>query len=112
MNLNYKLLGKRIKELRVKINLTQEALAEKIDVSPVYISHIEVGSSIPSLETLLKICNELETTPDYILLDSIHSSKEYLRDDIAILLKSCSVKDMQLIIKIIEAMIQNNADFK
>lgn len=66
--MDYKRLGKRIKEERLKKDMTQEQLAESIDVSGVYISHIECGSAKPSLDTLIKICNALGTTPDFFLI--------------------------------------------
>jgi len=45
------LLGARIKELRKLRQITQEQLAEKVDLATRYISLIEVGRSSPSLET-------------------------------------------------------------
>lgn len=108
MNLNYKLLGKRIKQVRLNQNITQEKLAESVGVSAVYISHIESGTSKPSLETLVKICNVLGTTPDFVLLNSIFSSKEHLTDEIANLLKQCSTKEMNLILDLIKAVLENN----
>lgn len=107
MVLDYKLFGKRIKEQRLIKKLTQEQLAEKVGLSSVYISHIEIGSTKPSLETLLKICNTLEVTPDTILIDSVYSSKEYLKDDVAKLLQSCSVEDIRLIIDLIKTVINH-----
>ncbi|MBV7276057.1 helix-turn-helix transcriptional regulator [Clostridiaceae bacterium UIB06] len=107
MVLNYKQFGKRIKKHRLNKKLTQEQLAELIGLSSVYISHIEVGSTKPSLETVLKICNALEITPDAILIDSVYSSKEYLQDDIALLLKNCSATDMKLIIDLIKTVLNH-----
>jgi len=46
------LLGARIKELRKLRQITQEQLAEKVDLATRYISLIEVGRSSPSLETI------------------------------------------------------------
>ena len=52
--MDYKLLGKNIKEARKSLKMTQEQLAEQIDVSTVFISQIENGSRKPSLETIYK----------------------------------------------------------
>ena len=46
------LLGARIREVRKGAKLSQEQLAEKVDVDPRYISRIELGKCFPSLETL------------------------------------------------------------
>lgn len=55
-----KLLGKRIKELRKLKGLTQERLAEMIDLETTSLSGIESGRHYPSLPTLEKIANNLD----------------------------------------------------
>lgn len=105
MNLDFKKLGVRLRAVREKRKLTQEELAEMIGMSNNFISNIERNYSIPSLETLVKICNALEITPDYVLLDSIYTAKEYLKDDIARMLEKCSEKDIKLIAKFINLLI-------
>lgn len=97
MNTDYKKLGIRIKAARESKKLTQEQLAEITGLTNNYISNIEHTRSKPSIETLIKICNALEVTPDYILLDSVFVSKEYIIDEIAVKLKRCSKKNIQLI---------------
>ena len=52
-------LGKRIRELRIKKNFTQEFLAEKINISPANYSRIENGNSYPKPENIEKICKIL-----------------------------------------------------
>ena len=56
---NKKLLGKRIKELRKNAGLTQEKLAELIDIETTSLSGIESGRHFPSLPTIEKIANNL-----------------------------------------------------
>ena len=51
--MDYKKVGKRIKECREKANLTQEALAEKVGCSATYISAVERGASFPRGVNLL-----------------------------------------------------------
>lgn len=67
--INYKEIGKRIKEGRKKVGLTQEKLAEKIDVSPSYISEIERGSSICSLQVLVDIAHILNLNLEFLVND-------------------------------------------
>lgn len=64
---NYKEMGDRIKSGRKSIGITQEKLAEEIDVSPSYISEIERGSSICSLEVLVAIANVLDLNLDNLV---------------------------------------------
>ena len=54
-----KLIGKRIKEIRKAKNLTQEKLAELIDIETGSLSAIESGRHYPSLPTLIKISEVL-----------------------------------------------------
>lgn len=58
----YKMLGKNIKARRKALGLTQQELAEKMDMSLNFIGKIEVAFSKPSLETLIQIADALETT--------------------------------------------------
>jgi len=56
-----------IKFFRKSKRLTQEMLAEKVEVSSVYISYIERGSKVPSLELLERISNALGVNPALLL---------------------------------------------
>lgn len=109
LDLNRSLLGKRIKEARIRKDLTQEKFAEIISVSTIYISHLENGSKSPSLETLIKISNTLEVSIDYLLANNLHTSTEYLKGDLATLLNDCSAKDIGLILTVVEAIVKHNS---
>lgn len=53
------LLGMRIREVRKGRGLSQEQLAERVDVDPRFVSRIELGKAAPSLETMDAIANAL-----------------------------------------------------
>ncbi len=55
--------GKKVKEYRIKLSLTQEELAEKIGISAKSLSQIELGNNFVSAETLDAICNALNVQP-------------------------------------------------
>lgn len=76
-------LGKRIRESRIKKGYTQQNLAERADIGVVYISEIERGIKIPSLNIFIKILDALDVSADYILRDEISSGKEYVCMEIA-----------------------------
>jgi transcriptional regulator with XRE-family HTH domain len=59
MKTTRELLGARIKELRKRRGLTQEQLAEQVDLATNYISLIEVGKTSPSLETMENVARAL-----------------------------------------------------
>ena len=56
-------LGNRIREIRISRSLTQEALAEKINLSAKSLSQIELGNNFVSAETLEEICSALNIQP-------------------------------------------------
>ncbi|SPF40547.1 putative transcriptional regulator [Candidatus Desulfosporosinus infrequens] len=57
-----------VKHFRKLKGLTQERLAEKVEVSPVYISYLECGSKVPSLVLLAKIADALEIDPALLFI--------------------------------------------
>ena len=74
-------LGEKIKRLRKKQGLTQEQLAEMIDISSRNVSNIELGISFPKPETLEKIIKSLNTTSEELFsLDYIKTEEELFCD--------------------------------
>ena len=69
--LDYKSLGKRIKEARRERGMTQERLGELCGLSAAHIGHIERGTRIPSLETVYSISCVLDVGVDRLLFDSL-----------------------------------------
>lgn len=72
--MDYKRLGKRIREERQRLNLTQAELAEAIDISDTYMGAIERGERSLTLDTLVRLVNRLGVTVDYMLSDSVSDS--------------------------------------
>ena len=70
-------MGDRIKETRKKQGLTQDQLAEKLDVSLEYVSQIERNLKIPSMQVFIKLIEELDVSSDYILRDNVSTGKLY-----------------------------------
>lgn len=62
-------VGKIFYENRLKNKLTQNQVAELVDLEPRYIGQIERGISKGSIDTLLKLCNIYKITPDTVLYD-------------------------------------------
>ena len=71
--MNQKAIGRRIKNAREKKQLTQEQLAELVDLSPMHVSVIERGVKLPKLETLINIANILDVSADELLQDVVHN---------------------------------------
>ena len=69
--MDYKDLGSRIRVVRRQKSMTQEQLAEKVGISASFLGHIERGTRVASLETLVLLCNVLNVTPEYLLRASL-----------------------------------------
>lgn len=63
-------IGRRIKQAREGCDFTQEKLAELISVSVQYISDLERGKVGASVPTIIKLCNTLNVSSDFLLLGS------------------------------------------
>lgn len=68
MYMNYAEIGRRIAQKRRKLLLTQAEVEAKAELSPRYLSNIERGRSIPSIDVLMQIADVLHMTPDEVLL--------------------------------------------
>ena len=107
MAVDYTVIGERLKKARKDKHLTQEQLAEKIDVSIAFLSRIERGSSQINLKRLSQICQILEVTEGDILNGSSSKSTKYLNSEFADLLKNCSAEKQNLIYDIARVIAEN-----
>lgn len=64
-------IGRKIKLARSKTNYTQEMLAEKISLSPRYISQLERGIAFGSATTIVNLCKALNISSDFLFSDLI-----------------------------------------
>lgn len=103
-------LGIRIKQCRKVQKLTQEKLAELIDVSPHYIYEIEKGIKTMSLSTLVDIAYALNISVDYLLF-GVHnnsfcsSDKEMPYDRLDLLLRNLSPQQRDNLADIISVLL-------
>jgi len=101
-----KRIGKRIKQCREQLGLTQEQFAEKLGVATNYISTIERGASFPRCEKLIAIINGLETSADAIFCDVLEHTSEYQASALSQKLSQLPMDDQKRILEIGELMIQ------
>ncbi len=102
MSFDYTLIGKRIRKARENKGLTQEKLAEQLDVSNAYISKIERGRTPVNLDRLSELCVVLEETPEYILGGTNKASNDFLRIEIIDMLEGCPPGKIKLISQIVK----------
>lgn len=72
-------IGKKIKLARARTHYTQEALAEKLSLSPKYISQLERGLAFGSANTIVGLCKVLNISSDFLFSDLIETdSTEFI----------------------------------
>ena len=78
--MDYRTLGKRVRQQRMMCGLTQEELAEKSGISCSFVGHIERGEKKFSIGTLVALCNAMKISPNYLLQDSL--DQQVLNDSV------------------------------
>ena len=104
MSLNYKVIGKHIREVRQRNHLSQAMLSELVDKTPSYISYIESGIKSMSLDTFVLIANALGVSPDRLLMEQIISTERCASEEIALLLSDCSTYEMMILLDVIKSL--------
>lgn len=103
MSIDYKSIGKRIKTARIRLDMTQERLAEQVNLSPSHLSNIETGTTKVSLPTIIKLANALQVSVDSLLTDSVVQSKAVFEEDIQTILSDCDDYEIRVIADIAAA---------
>lgn len=100
MALDYSIIGQRLKRARKNLRMTQQELAEKLNISIAYVSRIERGSSKISLTRLTEFCSVLEISEGEVLNGVSNSDLNYLSDEFNDIFSKCSHKKQILILKL------------
>lgn len=93
-------VGKRIRQERNKLKITQEKLAEFAGLTESYIGQIERGNKNPSLESLINISNVLGVTVDYLLQDVSVVKSNSLLDELNNLARSRTKEQIRLLLNV------------
>jgi transcriptional regulator with XRE-family HTH domain len=102
MELNYILLGSRLKKARTAKKLSQDKLSELCDISPQHLSQIESGKTKLSLPCLVRICNALKITADYVLMDSVNCFTPQVMAEVAAVYADCTPHEIFFMLSISE----------
>ena len=100
------LLGRRIKQLRAKLGLTQDLLAERVQISPKYLSNIERGKENPTLDTLMRLARSLKVEPwEVFLFDAVLVDTKEVRTKIERLLDQTNnnEEELRLVFRLMQA---------
>ena len=104
--LDAKAVGRRIKEAREKRGLTQQSLADTIDMSPSHLGVIERGGKVPNLDTFVLIANALHVSADSLLLDVVEQSTAGASAELTELLAQVPMEERSKIVKVVRTMIE------
>ena len=100
-------IGQRISDIRKANGMTQEALADHLDISPKHVSHVERGASSFSIKNLIEFCALFNCSLDYILLGHTENSTlSKLPAEIVTLLNTGSDEQLDLLNRYLEIFIQ------
>lgn len=95
-----KFLGKRIREERIRIGLTQEQIAEKINVSTTYVGFIERGERSVTLEKLILLAECFQLPIDALLRDAPAQGPETRERQLKALWNRATDKEQETILSI------------
>ena len=99
--MDYKGLGNRIREERLRLHLTQAQLAEAVDISDTYMGAIERGERSLTLDTLVRLVNRLGVTVDYLLADSVSDSNANIMEQFKQIMDQQPLERRQMAINVL-----------
>lgn len=101
--MDYYKIGQKIRKVRKAHGLSQEELAEKVNISTTHMSHIETGNTKLSLPVFVEIAAALEVRTDDLLDASTTTTISTAMDEIASILERCSVQEAKVLIDVVKA---------
>jgi len=107
VGINYKILGKNIKYYRKQKNLTQEQMAESLELSVGFISQVERGIAKMSLDTLIDLCDILDCSAGDILDSAQINCRDKLSEDLLSLYEQIPKKDQTLFYYMLKAYVDH-----
>ena len=103
-----KRLGRRIREQRERLGVTQAQFAERLNLSCNYYARLERGDASPRLDTLIKIINSLGVSADAILQDVLDYSSDYVSTELSKQLAGLPPDEQKSILQVTDLLIQQS----
>jgi transcriptional regulator with XRE-family HTH domain len=101
--MDYRQLGERIKEERIKRHKTQDNMAEALNISTSYIGQIERGERHLTLDTLILIANYFKVSVDYLIRDSLELQLLDSTDEWKLITEGKTVEQKQILFEALKA---------
>ena len=105
--MDFKAGGRNLQRIRKQRKLTQEQLAELVGCTSNTVSRIECGSLFPALDTVITLCNALNTTADSILAPYVQADSTLRWTHLADKLASLPAAKQDKIEVILDCLIDN-----
>ena len=97
-------LGEKILNLRKKEGISQEELAEIINISTTHMSHIETGKTKLSLQVFVDIAVALDISTDYLLQGQLEDETSFSSKQISNIIEKCSQQEIKMIEDVVKAL--------
>jgi len=92
-------IGERVRSARLAKHLSQAELAEKLDVTPTYISNLEQGKNTMSILVFQKITEALNVSADWLLRANTPELAQISDAEITALLEDCDAEEREMLTK-------------
>ena len=106
ITVDYKALGLKLKQKRLALGMTQEKVAEKLDLSESFYSRIERGDRVLSVDSLVKISRFYDLSLDFLLLGSCGGS-DRLAVEIDAVFRDKSPQQSALLLSLLKVQSEN-----
>lgn len=103
MQLNYYALGQRIQKIRKRKHISQAVLSAMIDKSSGYISYLERGTKVMSLETFVSIANALAVSTDTLLNRQLAAATEISNSEAQKIFANCTPYETYVLLDVMRA---------
>ena len=103
VEVDYKAIGQRIKIARIKKGVTQETVADLIDITPAHMSNVETGKTKVSLPTLIAIANALSVSVDTLLCDNVIASKIIFEKEAKDIFSDCDEYEVRFLVDLMKS---------
>lgn len=103
MEIDYKSIGRRIKIARINKEVSQEHVAEKVEMSPSHMSNIETGNTKLSLPAIIAISNVVGTSVDELLCDNVLHSHHVFVKEARDIFEDCDDYEVRVLVDVLKA---------
>ena len=108
MAIDYQTIGRRLQDGRKAQKLTQEALAEQVGITAVYLSKVENGRVRPTLELLDSLCDTMGLNLSMLLTGVQIQEDSYANERVVTLFRSCAPDVKEAALDVLERLSQIN----